>query len=86
MLSAVCPDEVIPRTPSQTTDWLEVAIGRFVAWKASAARAGARRALEFVRVWCTVLDLSQLATFRHEAHKELAAVRPGIIHRVVAIA
>ena len=36
------------RTPSRTADWLEVAAGRLEAWKGSAARAGARRALEFV--------------------------------------
>lgn len=86
MLSALWPGEVIPRTPSQTADWLEVAAGRFEAWKASAARAGARRALEFVRAWYPGLDLTQLATWRQEANEELEAVRPAIIQRASAIA
>ena len=49
VLSTLCPGEVIPRTPSRTADWLEVAVDRFEAWKASAARSGARRALEFAK-------------------------------------
>ena len=49
VLAALWPGQVVPRTPSRTADWLEVAVGRFEAWKASAARSGARRALEFVK-------------------------------------
>ena len=49
VLAALWPDEVVACTPSRTADWLEVAVGRFEAWKASAARSGARRALEFIR-------------------------------------
>ena len=48
VLAALWPGEVIPRTPSRTADWLDVAAGRFEAWKASATRSGARRVLEFV--------------------------------------
>ena len=48
VLAAPWPGEVIPRTPSRSTDWLEVAVGRFEAWKASAARSGIGQALEFV--------------------------------------
>ena len=44
VLAALWPGEVVPCTPSRTADWLEVAVGRFEAWKASAARSGARRA------------------------------------------
>ena len=62
VLAALWPGEVIPRTPSRTADWLEVAAGRFEAWKASAARSGARRALEFVKAWYLELSLDQLAT------------------------
>ena len=77
---------MVPRTPSRTADWLEVAVGRFEAWKASAAQSGARRALEFVRAWYPGLDLDQLATWRQEANVELEAVRPAIIQRTSAIA
>ena len=49
VLAALWPGEVIPRTPSRTADWLDVEVGRFEAWKASAARSGARRALEFAK-------------------------------------
>ena len=35
VLAALWPGEVVPRTPSRTADWLEVAVGRFEAWKAS---------------------------------------------------
>ena len=66
----------ILRTASQTSDWLEVAIGRFEAWKGSCARAGARRALEFVKGWYPGLNLDQLATLRAEAGEELEAVAP----------
>ena len=31
VLAALWPGEVIPRTPSRTADWLEVAAGRFEA-------------------------------------------------------
>ena len=85
MLAALWPGEVVPRTPSRTTDWLEVAVGRFEAWKASTARSGARRALEFVRAWYPGLDLAQLTTWRQEANEELEAVRPAIIQRASAI-
>ena len=85
VLAALWPVEVIPRTPSRTADWLEVVVGRFEAWKAYAARAGARRALEFVRAWYPGLDLTQLATRRQEANKELEAVRLAIIQRASAI-
>ena len=70
---------MVPRTPSRTADWLEVAVGRFEVWKASAARSGARRALEFVRAWYLGQDLAQLTTWRQEANEELEAVRPAII-------
>ena len=62
VLAALWPDEVVPHTPSRTADWMEVAVVRFEAWKASAARSGARRALEFVRAWYPGLDLAQLTT------------------------
>jgi hypothetical protein len=45
LVSALWPGVQAPCTPSRTADWLEVAIGRFEAWKGSSARAGARRAL-----------------------------------------
>ena len=64
MLAALWPGEVIPRTPNRTADWLEVAVGRLEAWKASVARSGARRALEFVRAWYPGLNLDQLRTRR----------------------
>ena len=48
-MATLWPGQVVPRIPNRTADWLEVAIGRFEAWKASAARSGARRALEFVK-------------------------------------
>ena len=75
-----------PRTPSQTTDWLEVAAGRLEAWKGSSARAGARRALEFIKAWYPGLDLDRLAAFRSEAHPELEAVDGTLIERAAAIA
>ena len=86
LLAALWPDEVIPRTPSRTADWLEVAVGRFEAWKASAARSGARRALEFVKAWYPGLSLDQLATWRQQADTELEPARPAIIRRALAIA
>ena len=75
-----------PRTPSRTADWLQVAADRLEAWKCSAARAGARRALEFVKAWYPGLDLAQLTTFRLEAQEELAAVEAELINRAAAIA
>ena len=83
-MAALWPGQVVPRTPSRTADWLEVAVGRFEAWKASAARSGARRALEFVKAWYPGLSLDQLATWRQQADTELA--RPAIIRRASAIA
>ena len=79
VLAALWPGETIPHTPSQTADWLEVVVGRFEAWKASAARSGAGRALEFVRAWYPRLNLEQLSTWWQEAGEELEAVRPAII-------
>ena len=86
VLAALWPDEVIPRTPSRTADWLEVAAGRFEVWKASAARSGARRALEFVKAWYPELSLDQLDTWRQEADTELEPARPAIIQRASAFA
>lgn len=86
MLAALWPSESIPRTPSQTADWLEVAVGCFEAWKESAARLGAGRALEFVRAWYPGLNLDQLRTWRLEADEELAEVRPAIAQRASRIA
>ncbi|XP_073359045.1 uncharacterized protein [Aegilops tauschii subsp. strangulata] len=86
MLAALWPGEVVPRTPSRTADRLEVAVGRFEAWKASAARSGARRALEFVKAWYPGLSLDQLATWRRQADTELEPARPAIIRRASAIA
>ena len=77
---------MIPRTPSRTADWLEVAAGCFEAWKASAARSGARRALEFVKAWYPELSLDQLATWQQEADTELEPARPAIIQFASAIA
>src|SRR3954471_1536492 len=75
-----------PRTPSRTADWLEVAAGRLEAWKGSSARAGARRALEFVKAWYPGLDLDRLATLRSEAQAELVAVEDALVERAAAIA
>lgn len=86
VLAALWPGEVIPRTPSRTADWLEVAVGHFEAWKASAACSGAGRALEFIRAWYPGLNLDQLSTWRQEADEELEAVWPAIIQRASAIA
>ena len=86
VLAALWPGQVVPRTPSRTADWLEVAVGRFEAWKASAARSGARRALEFVKAWYPGLSLDQLATWRQQADTELEPARPAIIRRASAIA
>nr|XP_020152677.1 uncharacterized abhydrolase domain-containing protein DDB_G0269086-like [Aegilops tauschii subsp. strangulata] len=86
VLTTLWPDSLIPRTPSRTAEWLEVAVGRFEAWKGSAARPGARRALEFVKAWYPGLHLAQLATFRLEAAPELAAASLDQTHRAAAIA
>ena len=86
MLAALWPSETIPRAPSQTADWLEVAVGRFEAWKASAARLGAGRALESARAWYPGLNLDQLHTWRLEADEDLAEVRPAIAQRGSTIA
>ena len=66
-IAALWPDMQAPRTPGLTSNWLEVAAGRLEAWKGSSAQAGARRALEFVKVWYPGLDLDWLATLRSEA-------------------
>ena len=63
-----------------------MAVGRFEAWTASAARSGARRALEFVKAWYPGLKLDQLATWRQPADAELEPARPAIIRRAAAIA
>ena len=78
-IAALWPDMQAPRTPSPTADWLEVAAGRLEAWKCSSARAGARRALEFVKAWYPGLDLDRLATLRSEAQPELAAAEDAML-------
>ncbi|XP_044363095.1 uncharacterized protein [Triticum aestivum] len=85
-IAALWSDMQAPRTPGQTTDWLEVAAGRLEAWTGSSAQAGARRALEFVKAWYPGLDLDQLATLRSEAQPELAATEDALVKRAVAIA
>ena len=53
--------------------WPEMPIlrtGRLEAWKGSSARAGARRALEFVKAWYPRLNLAQLTMFRQEAQED----------------
>ena len=85
VVSALWPGAPTLRTPSRTSDWLEVAIGRIEAWKGSAARASARRALEFVKGWYPTLNLHQLATLRAEAAEELAVVAPDLYRRAAVI-
>ena len=85
-VAALWPDMPALRTASRTADWLEVAAGRLEAWKGSSARAGARRALEFVKVWYPGLDLDRLAAFRSEAQAELVAVEGALVERAAAIA
>ena len=85
-IAALWPDMPAPRTPSRTADWLEVAAGRLEAWKGSSARAGARRALEFVKAWYPGLSLAQLAMFLLEAQEELAVVEDDLVKRAAAIA
>ena len=78
VVSALWSGTPILRTASRTSDWLEVAIGRIEAWKGSSARAGARRALAFVKGWYSRLNLDQLATLHAEASEELEAVAPEL--------
>ena len=85
-VAALWPGMPALRTASCTADWLEVAVGRLEAWKGSSARAGARRALEFVKAWYPGLDLDRLAAFRSEAQAELEAVEGALIERAAAIA
>ena len=70
-VAALWPGTPALRTASRTADWLEVAAGRLEAWKGSSARAGARRALEFLKAWYPGMDLDRLAAFRSEAQAEL---------------
>ncbi|MCY6579264.1 hypothetical protein OYG12_11020, partial [Actinobacillus pleuropneumoniae] len=84
--SALWPGTAILRTVSRTSDWLEVAISRIEAWKGSSARAGARRALEFVKGWYPGLNLDQLSTLCAEAGEELDAVASELYHRAATIA
>ena len=84
-IGALWPDMPAPRTPSRTADWLEVAASHLETWKGSSARAGARRALEFVKAWYPGLDLAQLTTFRQEAQEELVAVEGELVKRAAAI-
>ena len=86
VVSALWPGTPFLRTASRTSDWLEVAIGRFEPWKGSSSRAGAQRALEFVKGWYPGLNMDQLATLCAEADEELEAVAPQLYHRAVAIA
>ena len=85
-VAALWPDMPALCTASQTADWLEVAAGRLEAWKGSSARAGARRALEFVKPWYPGLDLDRLAAFWSEAQAELVAVEGALVERAAAIA
>ena len=85
MISALWPYILAPRTPNRTTDWLEEATSRLEAWKGSSTRAGARRALEFVKAWYPGLDLDRLATLRSEAQPELAAAEDALLKHVAAI-
>ena len=73
-------------TSNRTADWLEVTAGRLEAWKGSSARAGARRALEFIKAWYPGLDLDRLATLRSEAQPELAAAEDTLVKCAAAIA
>ena len=57
MVSALWTGFPLLRTINRTFDWLEVAIGRIEAWKGSSTRAGAHRALEFVKGWYPGLNL-----------------------------
>ena len=85
-IAALWPDMQAPCTPSLTADGLEVAAGRLEAWKGSSARAGARRALEFVKAWYPGLDLDRLATLRSEAQPKLAGAEDALVKHATAIA
>ena len=85
-VAALWPDMPALRTASRTAGWLEVAAGRLEAWKGSSARAGARRALEFVKAWYPGLDLDRLAVFWSEAQAELEAVEGALVEHAAAIA
>ena len=50
------------------------------------SRAGARRALEFIKAWYPGLDLDRLAAFRSEAQTELVAVEGALVEHAAAIA
>ena len=65
---------------------MEVAADRLEAWKGSAARAGAKRALEFAKAWYPGLDLAQLTMFQQEAGAELVAVERDLQIHASAIA
>jgi hypothetical protein len=86
VLEGLWPGVQVPRTPSRTADWLEVAAERLDAWKGAAARAGAKTALEFVKAWYPGVGLAQLETFRLEAVPELEAQREAIAIRAAALA
>lgn len=85
-IATLWPDMLAPRTPSLTANWLEVAAGRLQAWKGSLPRAGASRALEFVKAWYPGLDLDRLATLRSEAQPELAAAEDALVKCAAVIA
>ena len=85
-IAALWPDMPVPRTPSRTADWLEVAADCLEAWKGASARAGARQALEFVKAWYPGLNLAQLTMFWQEAQEELVAVEDDLVKRTAAIA
>ena len=85
-VAALWPGTPALCTASRTADWLEVAAGHLEAWKGSSARAGARRALEFVKAWYPGLDLDRLAAFRSEAQAELEAAEGALVERAAAIA
>jgi hypothetical protein len=86
VLEGLWPGVQVPRTPSRTADWLEVAAERLDAWKGAAARAGAKTALEFVKAWYPGVKTAQLATFRQEAVPELEQERDNIAIRASALA
>lgn len=85
VLEGLWPGVQIPRTPSRTADWLEVAAERLDAWKGAAARAGAKVALEFVKAWYPGVKMAQLVTFRQEAVPELEPERDNIAIRASAL-
>ena len=85
-IATLWPDMPAPRTPSRTTDWLEVVAGHLEACKGSPVRDGARRALEFAKAWYPWLSLAQLATFRLRAQAELATVEDDLVRCAASIA